>query len=647
MQQLREDIVVLRMLTAEPARPTRNPIVSCRQRDLPANAGRVISFQQEHEIVDNLAFLSAISDDPEKVTAIWLDEGLQPDSCTIRIAMNTRKLTHLVADFGKIARVLERADHKSEPRIGFFLRYERALIFDSVGDTDNLNDLLSIVIPMHRNRVLSRLRSVHAKTYKKADRCAILFRLRDMINGLESANRSNLAVHHVKSTTTQLVGAFADLESMPTGSVTTGKADDILLGLLHLLDNLPSARDLTEILANLTVSAGNHPQAPETVVMTITKLRKYRAACGYLVRAAKCLSVFRNISVSEVIINPHVPQLLAGSEHLLSACLKRMGLDWDKNTKQRFGIPLSEASARFRKEMERPNSKVHAEIQLLFFYEMNPHLQCPRVVCSSKSACFLCDVFIRLHGKFFAARTHGVLYPKWTIPDINRLSLPEDRRQAMDKLIREFDHVLRNEIRRNLTQPGTKRRHPSESLATLHQWKESDLAVEAKQEPRLGQLSGSTHFDRAAIPLEVEDETRVDRLIHDDSSSGAKQEASMTTSRQFPLCPTRDDKGSVSHLSELQPLLQVRSFIDLDCQQNQTAHTIRDHESRTHDLPSKYDMMSMSRSAGMGRNLHFHDLELHFEFEHPATTLQAMRSSNTPNSNCRANCKYKQSQSRK
>lgn len=43
----------------------------------------------------------------------------------------------------------------------------------------------------------------------------------------------------------------------------------------------------------------------------------------------------------------------------------------------------------------------------------------PRVVFSSKSACWLCNSFIRLHGKIYTPRSHGRLYPGWRLPNLH------------------------------------------------------------------------------------------------------------------------------------------------------------------------------------------------------------------------------------
>jgi hypothetical protein len=66
---------------------------------------------------------------------------------------------------------------------------------------------------------------------------------------------------------------------------------------------------------------------------------------------------------------------------------------------------------------------VHAEIQLLVHYlaESSQQRLCgppPRVIGASKSACFLCFLFISCHGTFRSPLTHGRLYDQWTIPDL-------------------------------------------------------------------------------------------------------------------------------------------------------------------------------------------------------------------------------------
>jgi hypothetical protein len=59
---------------------------------------------------------------------------------------------------------------------------------------------------------------------------------------------------------------------------------------------------------------------------------------------------------------------------------------------------------------------VHGEVQLALCHERYPADLPPRALGSSKSACFLYDLFIKHDGKLGMSHSHMILYPKWTIP---------------------------------------------------------------------------------------------------------------------------------------------------------------------------------------------------------------------------------------
>ena len=61
--------------------------------------------------------------------------------------------------------------------------------------------------------------------------------------------------------------------------------------------------------------------------------------------------------------------------------------------------------------------KVHAKIQLLFFYELNSKRIRSRIICFSKSVCYLYDLFFRFHDQYYVSRTHNRLYHRRTLPD--------------------------------------------------------------------------------------------------------------------------------------------------------------------------------------------------------------------------------------
>ena len=67
---------------------------------------------------------------------------------------------------------------------------------------------------------------------------------------------------------------------------------------------------------------------------------------------------------------------------------------------------------------------VHAEIQVLIFYELKSetNTSIPSVIGTSKATCYLCDLFIKHHGRFLVTKTHGRIHSQWTVPDLKEFS---------------------------------------------------------------------------------------------------------------------------------------------------------------------------------------------------------------------------------
>lgn len=66
---------------------------------------------------------------------------------------------------------------------------------------------------------------------------------------------------------------------------------------------------------------------------------------------------------------------------------------------------------------------VHAEIQLVAYYENIALQHAPRTLGVSKEACFLCDSFIRAHSLFRISGAHRQIVSQWTVPDLEQYSL--------------------------------------------------------------------------------------------------------------------------------------------------------------------------------------------------------------------------------
>lgn len=109
---------------------------------------------------------------------------------------------------------------------------------------------------------------------------------------------------------------------------------------------------------------------------------------------------------------------------------------------------------------------VHAEIQLITFYGLssNAAARRPRVLGVSKSACYLCSLFVLIQGHYFITKTHGHLYDQWNVPDLTNYKpnqLADYRRvlsEMNERVKRDFAKQKRG---------GYSRKHPLTSTVDL------------------------------------------------------------------------------------------------------------------------------------------------------------------------------------
>jgi hypothetical protein len=74
------------------------------------------------------------------------------------------------------------------------------------------------------------------------------------------------------------------------------------------------------------------------------------------------------------------------------------------------------------------------------------------VICASKSACYLCDLFIRLHGEFQTLGTFGKFNERWILPDWLD-TIPSNRLQPLRNIVEQFSMILDSEIGLALKSP--------------------------------------------------------------------------------------------------------------------------------------------------------------------------------------------------
>ena len=128
----------------------------------------------------------------------------------------------------------------------------------------------------------------------------------------------------------------------------------------------------------------------------------------------------------------------------MSSCSKKSML----KIASRHKTSVFDIQQRIKERLSKP-SKIHAEIQLVLFYEEKVTTLHPRVICSSKSACYLCQLFLNIHGQYYIPSTHGRLYDTWSWPTSTQLSCARDpcrTRYKFETMLPEFSQAIDQKI---------------------------------------------------------------------------------------------------------------------------------------------------------------------------------------------------------
>lgn len=225
---------------------------------------------------------------------------------------------------------------------------------------------------------------------------------------------------------------------------TPARLKDIVEGV-HRLGQIGELQTLLNVIPNRAMC----PSSRRNLLNIVSKVARYREAARFLYHTAKRFQLVRQTKLVlinlpqeaflQIIVDKHTPRLV-------STVARMNVVDRDRDLDRIYRLIETtevQANDQFVNQTKKTlrEAKIHAEIQLLFFCELNAFKLPPRVVCSSKDACFLCNAFIRMHGKMHTPRHHGRLYPGWRLPLIPNLKDVELR----------FNSVLESKVRNSLT----------------------------------------------------------------------------------------------------------------------------------------------------------------------------------------------------
>ena len=271
---------------------------------------------------------------------------------------------------------------------------------------------------MCRARILCRLRLI--PNHRDSPKQALKTALQEVISSVKQLKESPSTSQRISLSARlflERARSVIDLLNAWAKHQTQVKLAALVWGMYHLR-KIEGLDKLLDTVPNRLMS----PEGRESLLNIICKVARYREAAQFLFRTARKYSIVQQMNA--VIID--LPQEAFGnhrtntSSTTLQDAISRVGgssydLAYLCNLLQ---IGQAKACSQFTHQTEQTlkKAKIHAEVQLVFCLEQEQTNFPPRVICSSKDACFLCNMLNSIHGKFHIPRCHGKLYPGWRLP---------------------------------------------------------------------------------------------------------------------------------------------------------------------------------------------------------------------------------------
>ena len=359
-----------------------------------------LTFSVEQQVADDLAFVAAVKEGAQSVAAVCLEQHLMPEP--------SLKIVVAAAD------TVDRAVQENLASILDVLM--RVASRDQSHDLKSENEILSLIVALHKDKILGRLRSSKwakpkylALTHKKAlwqDFANVIHRAQHVYPTRKERRQQKM----VEGDLTVLATCYEQFEQVPEAGLL--RQLEVLIKSTYAFCKLPDIQDFMSKLEN--INATTQIAASRKCLHQIEKIGAYWRIAKDLVSTARCY-----------------PHLFFDVElHYLA--------------------PYESTPTTIAYETWAKTCHVHAEVQLIVHYDLKraqegniangKEILWPRVIGTSKYLCYLCSLFIKFHGRFFAANTHGRLYDQWTVPDLKEYD--ETTRTRYAEVLKAMDNTI-------------------------------------------------------------------------------------------------------------------------------------------------------------------------------------------------------------
>lgn len=542
MDRLSAKIALLGLVTNAVEKPS---IVVSTPPEKPSTIGsrRTIPFKHERTIGQHLSFICGYGDDTLCTMAACIEEDHQNNRLILRYAANVGNHEALSKPMEQVARILQ-----DEAKNGLWLLLSPGLCpclhVLKVNRMKNFEPLLRVVLSLHRKRILSSLKHHRATSSKKTKNRRSFLKTWQKATGLHPDSSD----HEIRSR--EIIAWWNDLsqrsnllENMSVEQVSSGTADNHILCFIEDIDSFFEIHEADLLLTPIRIRLTDQIVNP---LPSMRKLRRYVKVCNELLTAARRYRIFsridpcfvdlqqfrygRSLDTSRLPGKVSFNKLVPPENILLLA--RR-----DKKTPSEIMISLSQRLGH--------ETRLHAEIQLLLYYELHPTDLLPRIITSSKDSCYLCTLFFEVHGKFAVLRSHGHLDDDWKWPAPVRHSHVADARvDDLDYLLPAFMVAVDQKITESLQQKTGKKGDRFESRVSVDSFCGSSISsTSAIWDHNLCVNQQHLHsvVPATVIPLERKRDIRPSKTESEGSRDTIRPQALST--RRSPEISTRTRKS--------------------------------------------------------------------------------------------------------
>ncbi|KAL2757406.1 hypothetical protein ACRALDRAFT_1091729 [Sodiomyces alcalophilus JCM 7366] len=496
---------------------------------------------------ENTAFLSLLHEVPVTPSAQPLtDLGVRAGQGTRTLSIDRELLieNHKDDRLDVLVAVNRAKERDQGPEYAVFPHDSQLPSLQPVGNEPHIEaEVFTAVVTVSYERIVARLRFVKpTKDQKGHPKGRAKASLRDSLQKAWNAVQSSRQPLQIAGLQ-QTAEAFLEASKLMLTSLQSFENHRTISGLESLIDEALHWSQPSEF-EQLFIALPNSVMDRQTFTALRRNLRKiaqYRIASRDLYRTARKYPILRRALVSQINLGAKAfaRQTPAQYQPELDRTLKRIlpnhsqisGLarlaGYLKKGKDELRDDFKVKVGRILRE-----SRIHAEVQILAYLEDKCPPLPPRVIRSSKKACFLCNSLFGLQKTYSIPHSHGRLYEGWRVP----------RMPCLHGLHQRLNHALQLQARNSIQFLFQQRRpigYPAPYESSAFALSRSETTVNINTiEGRSVDRAVQPAVDTAVEPVSeesTEDTEAKDAKIDADAEAEAEKESSSSQSEvQLP-----------------------------------------------------------------------------------------------------------------